>query len=170
MSAGLTGLGRSGQSSARLWSSGGVTKSRQVVSTIACPGCLVCWVFRYAQTPSISHPPQSVDLQLVWSARLTSNAIRRDFYDLTSEDYRYLQFRKLVPKWFFEIIHIIVIGLYPSSPFVPHADPQQSPSPSFSSPSACRCTLSSSLPRLRPARRSTSTISYSSSQVSLSSG
>lgn len=48
--------------------------------------------------------------QLVWSARLTSNAIRRDFYDLKSEDYRYEQFRKLVPEWFFEIVHIIVIG------------------------------------------------------------
>ena len=49
-------------------------------------------------------------LQYIWSARLLSHAIRREFYDLTSEDYRYAQFRKLVPGWLFQLVHLFVVG------------------------------------------------------------
>ena len=47
----------------------------------------------------------------MWSHRLIRHAIRRDFYDLTSEDYRYAQFRKTVPNWLFQLVHPIVIGV-----------------------------------------------------------
>ncbi|WVQ77995.1 hypothetical protein IAT38_000076 [Cryptococcus sp. DSM 104549] len=49
-------------------------------------------------------------LQLIWSARLTSHAIKRGFYNPTSEDYRYTVFRKLVPRFVFALIHIFVIA------------------------------------------------------------
>ena len=50
------------------------------------------------------------DNQLVWSARLTRHAIRRGFYDLKGQDYRYTQFKKVVPAWFFQTIHLFAVG------------------------------------------------------------
>lgn len=55
-------------------------------------------------------------LQIIWSTRLLSHAIRRDFYDLTSEDYRYTQFRKIVPRWLFSFVHLFVIAI--AQPFL----------------------------------------------------
>ncbi|RSH91714.1 hypothetical protein EHS25_009083 [Saitozyma podzolica] len=50
-------------------------------------------------------------LQLLWSARLTRHAIRRGFYDLRGEDYRYTTFRRIVPSWLFHLVHPFVIAL-----------------------------------------------------------
>ena len=49
-------------------------------------------------------------MQIVWSVRLTSHAFRRDFYDLTSEDYRYTAVRKLLPRWAFQLVHLFAVG------------------------------------------------------------
>ena len=50
-------------------------------------------------------------LQLVWSARLLSHAIKRGFYELKGEDYRYTQVRKIVPRWAFALLHLFVIAV-----------------------------------------------------------
>lgn len=48
--------------------------------------------------------------QFVWSARLTYHSARRGFYNPWMEDYRYPIVRRLVPKWFFEIVvHIFAV-------------------------------------------------------------
>lgn len=50
-------------------------------------------------------------LQITWMIRLVSHATKRGFYDLTGEDYRYTQFRKLVPRPVFALVHIFVIAI-----------------------------------------------------------
>jgi steroid 5-alpha reductase family enzyme len=48
--------------------------------------------------------------QFVWSARLTYHSARRGFYNPWMEDYRYPIVRRLVPKWFFEVVvHILAV-------------------------------------------------------------
>lgn len=49
-------------------------------------------------------------LQVTWSLRLVSHATKRGFYDLTGEDYRYTQFRKLVPRPVFALVHLFVVA------------------------------------------------------------
>ncbi|OWZ65605.1 hypothetical protein AYX15_02951 [Cryptococcus neoformans] len=49
-------------------------------------------------------------LQLIWSFRLFSHAVKRGFYNPKSEDYRYTVFRKLVPRWAFALVHAFVIA------------------------------------------------------------
>ncbi|EIW71803.1 hypothetical protein TREMEDRAFT_60721 [Tremella mesenterica DSM 1558] len=50
-------------------------------------------------------------LQLLWSIRLTRHALKRGFYDFTTEDYRYSQLRKMIPRWFMEIIHFFAVAI-----------------------------------------------------------
>lgn len=50
-------------------------------------------------------------VQLIWCARLTSNAVRRGFYDLTGEDYRYTVVRQIVPRWMWSFIHLVVVAI-----------------------------------------------------------
>jgi steroid 5-alpha reductase family enzyme len=50
-------------------------------------------------------------LQLCWSIRLLSHARKRGFYDLTGEDYRYTQVRKIIPKWAFALLHLFVVAI-----------------------------------------------------------
>ncbi|XAO24087.1 hypothetical protein I312_102877 [Cryptococcus bacillisporus CA1280] len=49
-------------------------------------------------------------LQLIWSFRLFSHAVKRGFYSPKSEDYRYTVCRKLVPRWAFALIHAFVVA------------------------------------------------------------
>lgn len=50
-------------------------------------------------------------LQVIWSGRLVSHATKRGFYDLTGEDYRYTQFRKIVPRPVFALVHLFVVAI-----------------------------------------------------------
>ncbi|KAL7418294.1 hypothetical protein Q5752_006750 [Cryptotrichosporon argae] len=50
-------------------------------------------------------------LQIIWSIRLSIHTSKRGFYSFFSEDYRYTAFRQIVPRWFFELIHVFVIAL-----------------------------------------------------------
>lgn len=50
-------------------------------------------------------------LQIIWSARLLSHALKRGFYDFTGEDYRYTAFRKIAPKWAFGLVHLFAVAI-----------------------------------------------------------
>lgn len=50
-------------------------------------------------------------LQVAWCVRLLSHATKRGFYDLTGEDYRYTQVRKIIPKWAFGLLHLFVVAI-----------------------------------------------------------
>lgn len=50
-------------------------------------------------------------LQIIWSIRLTSHAVKRGFYDFTGEDYRYTQVRKIAPKVVFAFIHLFAVAI-----------------------------------------------------------
>ncbi|ORX40710.1 hypothetical protein BD324DRAFT_611831 [Kockovaella imperatae] len=83
--------------------------------TPLCSYMILLWAFLNPSAGVYAHNlPRLVlmmTLQLIWSTRLFGHALKRDFYDLTSEDYRYTQFKKLVPNWLFQLVHIFVIAL-----------------------------------------------------------
>ncbi|WWD19469.1 hypothetical protein CI109_103929 [Kwoniella shandongensis] len=83
--------------------------------TPICSGLIVAWVWFNKAGGAYGHNlPRlflMLGLQLAWSARLLSHAIRRDFYNPRGEDYRYTYFRKLVPRPLFSLVHIFVIAL-----------------------------------------------------------
>ncbi|KAK1922048.1 hypothetical protein DB88DRAFT_496946 [Papiliotrema laurentii] len=81
---------------------------------VICSTLVVVWAYNHRLEQYSGALPRLLcmaGLQYVWSARLTRHAIKRGFYDLTGEDYRYTEFRKLVPSWFFQLIHIFVIAI-----------------------------------------------------------
>ncbi|SGY14974.1 BQ5605_C013g07189 [Microbotryum silenes-dioicae] len=49
-------------------------------------------------------------LQLVWSARLTTNTYRRGFFNPKSEDYRWEVVRAKIPNWAFKILNLTFIA------------------------------------------------------------
>ncbi|CAK9783575.1 hypothetical protein CC85DRAFT_287785 [Cutaneotrichosporon oleaginosum] len=67
----------------------------------------------WARGPLVASLPRvalAILIQFVWCARLTHHSARRGFYDRHMEDYRYPIVRRLVPKWFFEIVvHIFAV-------------------------------------------------------------
>ncbi|WRT70400.1 uncharacterized protein IL334_007398 [Kwoniella shivajii] len=80
-----------------------------------CTGLILFWISHNVDGVVYGHNLPRVilmfGLQILWSLRLLSHALKRDFYDLKSEDYRYTVFRKLVPKPVFSLIHIFVIAI-----------------------------------------------------------
>ncbi|KAK4689337.1 hypothetical protein P7C73_g756, partial [Tremellales sp. Uapishka_1] len=82
---------------------------------VLCSGLVVLWG-RFNETgAAYGHnlPRLGVMLllQVIWSARLTYHTLRRGLYDLTSEDYRYTAMRKIVPGWFFQLVHFFAVAL-----------------------------------------------------------
>nr|XP_018260680.1 uncharacterized protein I303_06395 [Kwoniella dejecticola CBS 10117]OBR82838.1 hypothetical protein I303_06395 [Kwoniella dejecticola CBS 10117] len=80
-----------------------------------CTGFLVLWLFLNDEGGVYGHNLPRVllmfGLQILWSIRLLSHALKRDFYNLKSEDYRYTAFRRIVPKPIFALVHIFVIAI-----------------------------------------------------------
>ncbi|WWC71824.1 uncharacterized protein I206_105783 [Kwoniella pini CBS 10737] len=80
-----------------------------------CSGLLVAWLFMNQEGSVYGHNLPRValmfGLQILWSIRLLSHALKRDFYNLKSEDYRYTAFRALVPRPIFSLVHIFVIAI-----------------------------------------------------------
>ncbi|OCF74170.1 hypothetical protein I204_04540 [Kwoniella mangroviensis CBS 8886] len=80
-----------------------------------CTGSLVLWIFVNDEGAVYGHNILRVGLmwglQTLWSMRLLSHALKRDFYNLKSEDYRYTVFRSLVPRPIFSVVHIFVIAI-----------------------------------------------------------
>ncbi|WWC94661.1 hypothetical protein V866_001509 [Kwoniella sp. B9012] len=83
--------------------------------TPLCTGLLVLWIFVNEEGAVYGHNIPRVGLmwglQLLWSMRLLSHTLKRDFYNLKSEDYRYTVFRSLVPRPIFSLVHIFVIAI-----------------------------------------------------------
>ncbi|WVW85948.1 hypothetical protein I302_107986 [Kwoniella bestiolae CBS 10118] len=83
--------------------------------TPLCTGLLVLWIFVNGEGGVYGHDIPRValmwGLQLLWSLRLLSHALKRDFYNLKSEDYRYTVFRSLVPRFVFSLVHVFVIAI-----------------------------------------------------------
>ena len=83
--------------------------------TPLCSAMTLLWLAYNPTAPSFAHNIPRLALmfalQIIWSIRLTSNAIRRGFYDLSGEDYRYTVVRKIVPRWMWSLIHLLVIAL-----------------------------------------------------------
>ncbi|KAK8853059.1 hypothetical protein IAR55_003760 [Kwoniella newhampshirensis] len=83
--------------------------------TPICSALIVAWVwFNEAGAVYGHNIPRlflTLALQLAWSARLLSHAIRRDFYNPRGEDYRYTYFRSLVPRPLFSLVHLFVIAI-----------------------------------------------------------
>ncbi|WVR07815.1 hypothetical protein IAU60_004858 [Kwoniella sp. DSM 27419] len=83
--------------------------------TPICSGMLVAWMWLNPEGDVYGHNLPRVllmwVLQLLWSTRLLSHALKRDFYNLRSEDYRYTVVRQLVPRPVFALIHIFVVAL-----------------------------------------------------------
>jgi steroid 5-alpha reductase family enzyme len=82
--------------------------------TPLCSGLIVLWAVSNPTAAVYGHNIPRLTLmmvlQLTWSARLVRHAIRRGFYDLRGEDYRYTTLRKIVPTWFFQLLHPFVIA------------------------------------------------------------
>ncbi|WWC91532.1 uncharacterized protein L201_006478 [Kwoniella dendrophila CBS 6074] len=83
--------------------------------TPLCTGLLVLWIIANPEGSVYGHNLPRVGLmfglQILWSIRLLSHALKRDFYNLKSEDYRYTVVRSLVPKPIFALIHIFVVAI-----------------------------------------------------------
>ncbi|WVF73137.1 hypothetical protein IAT40_007956 [Kwoniella sp. CBS 6097] len=80
-----------------------------------CTGLLVAWLWLNHDGVVYGHNLPRVGLmwalQLLWSTRLLSHALKRDFYNLRSEDYRYTAFRSLVPRPVFALVHLFVVAI-----------------------------------------------------------
>ncbi|WVR00314.1 hypothetical protein IAU59_007457 [Kwoniella sp. CBS 9459] len=80
-----------------------------------CTGLLVAWLWLNQDGAVYAHNIPRVGLmwalQLLWSTRLLSHALKRDFYNLRSEDYRYTAFRSLVPRPVFALVHLLVVAV-----------------------------------------------------------
>lgn len=49
-------------------------------------------------------------LQLLWSARLTTNTIRRGFFNPKEEDYRWAVVRGQIPTWAFKLLNLVFVA------------------------------------------------------------
>lgn len=83
--------------------------------TPLCSTLVIVWV---ALNPSSSVYGHNVPrlalmlfLQYAWSTRLLAHATGRGFYDFKGEDYRYSQVKKMLPKWAFALLHILVVAI-----------------------------------------------------------
>ncbi|OCF39083.1 hypothetical protein I317_07107 [Kwoniella heveanensis CBS 569] len=80
-----------------------------------CTTLLVAWLWLNQDGVVYGHNLPRVGLmwalQLLWSTRLLSHALKRDFYNLRSEDYRYTAFRSLVPRPLFALVHLFVVAI-----------------------------------------------------------
>lgn len=83
--------------------------------TPICSLMTLLWLAYNPQAPIFAHnTPRLVlmyALQLIWTTRLTSHAVKRGFYDLKGEDYRYTVVRKIVPRWMWSLIHLFVVAI-----------------------------------------------------------
>ncbi|ORY26671.1 hypothetical protein BCR39DRAFT_540401 [Naematelia encephala] len=83
--------------------------------TPICSGLIMAWAVFNDHAGVYGHNlPRlivMIALQMIWSTRLLSHALRRGFYDFSGEDYRYTQFRKIVPRWLFALVHLFAVAI-----------------------------------------------------------